>query len=404
MALGKVTEKSLAALRAAAQRQEKLLWLWDTETKGFGVRASATGSVGFVFQHWAGGRGGKAKRFTLAATSLEAARIEADAKRHDANRGCLTSPRQERLTAEREELQRKSIGEVVSLYLSTHKQPGRYWSELEAQFNNQILPLLKSRAKLDSSQPITALDKTHLRELLRALDDKPATKRKTYSALSPLLKWALSEDYIARNPILSVPPPKIPESRERVLTREEIKALWSGTSSLSPLWCSFYRLLLLTAQRREEVSNMEWREITDDVWCIPSHKTKNGKEHVVHLSPQAIAALPQKGDSPYVFPSKAGTPICGYSKTKALLDRKSGVEEWRVHDLRRTARSGFAELGISREVAEKVLNHVSGVHSGLDAIYNRYEYLPERRDALISWGSYIEALVSDKTNLLNRTP
>jgi integrase len=411
MATAKITEKALQGLRSAAAQSRKPAFLWDTETKGFGVKAFPGGSLSYVFQVWEGGRGGKARRITLTEVTLEKARVEAQAKRVEANKGTLVSPRDERLARQREELQRKTISEAVSLYLSESRQPGRYWLELEQQLTNQVLPYLRDTLKLNPElRRITEVTTEDLRHLLKSFNDRPATKRRVYSNLSPFFKWLLSEGYLASNPLASVPIPKGLKSRDRTLTKEEIKAFWLATDlgSHSPQrlgypWAPFYRLLLLTAQRREEVAAMEWSELdlTLGVWTIPSSKTKNGKEHIVHLSPQALGVIRTvpKQQSKYVFTTNLSASISGYSKAKRALDKLMPEDKppWRIHDLRRTAKTGLASLGVPKEVSEKVLNHVSNSASDLEAIYNRYEYLPERKAALVQWGHYLEGIIISRS-------
>jgi integrase len=151
---------------------------------------------------------------------------------------------------------------------------------------------------------------------------------------------------------------------------------------------------------------MEWKELDLDQgsWTIPSSKTKNKKEHIVHLSTQAlevIAAIPQRIDSHtksvsgFLFTTTLKTHVSGYSKAKIALDAllPEDMPPWRIHDLRRTAKTGFASLGVPKEVSEKILNHASNSSSDLEAIYNRYEYLKERREALEKWGEYVSSLV-----------
>jgi integrase len=161
---------------------------------------------------------------------------------------------------------------------------------------------------------------------------------------------------------------------------------------------------------------MRWPEVDveNGAWIIPKERTKNGKEHLVHLSPQALACLPVRGDSRFVFPSNKGqTSISGYSKAKVQLDatmkptaRESGVpaKPWRIHDLRRTAASGMAALGFQPHIIERVLNHVSGAQGGLVGVYQRYEYIEDRKRALCAWGNHVEALVSDKPVADNIVP
>ena len=116
--------------------------------------------------------------------------------------------------------------------------------------------------------------------------------------------------------------------------------------------------------------------------------------HQVPLSPKAvelITALPRSGK--FVFSTNGKTPISGFSKAKKRLELLSGLNDWRLHDLRRSASSGMAEIGIAPHVIEKVLNHSTGQISGVAAVYNRHAYLREKTDALNSWASALEAIV-----------
>jgi integrase len=391
MAQGKITEKATLALKAAAQRHGKPAWLWDTETKGFGCRASPAGSLSFVFQTWEGGRAGKARRITLTEVALDKARTEAEAKRVEANKGELVSPKQEKLKLQRQLLQAKTVSQAVTSYLEENKEEGRYWEEVEQRFNKQITPVL------NGARRITEVTTEDLRELLRSYSTRPVAKRNTFYALSGFLKWCLAEGYIASNPLVSIPVPKGCKSRDRALTQTEIKLFWDATSLLLYPWCQFFRLLLLTAQRREEVAFMQWSELDLEraTWVIPSRRTKNKKEHIVHLSPLALSVIPPRNKSKYVFLSGTGkTPISSFSDAKIDIDRfLPELPPWRIHDLRRTAKTGFASLGVPKEVSEKILNHVSNSASDLEAIYNRYEYLPERKEALTKWGDWVAQLV-----------
>jgi integrase len=395
MPASKITEKALQGLKTAAAQAKKPTYLWDTDTKGFGVRASPSGSLSFVFQTWEGGRGGKSRRITLSEVTLDKAREEAQGKRVEANKGELTSPRQERLRLQRQKQQQKTMAEVLSLYLEENRDTGRYWSELEDRFNKHLLPYLKG-----STRRMTEITLEDLRELLRSYNDRPGAKRGVYCALSPLFKWALAEGYIASNPLASVPIPKGVNSRDRTLTEEEIRVFWEAASKLGYPWEPFYKLLLLTAQRREEVSAIEWAELdlVQGVWSIPGSKTKNKKAHIVQLSLQAIEVIRTikkvKGVT-FLFSTTGKTHVSGYARAKERIDKllPSDFPPWRIHDLRRTAKTGFASLGVPKEVSEKILNHVSNSSSDLEAIYNRYEYLSERKKALNKWGEYISQLV-----------
>jgi integrase len=143
---------------------------------------------------------------------------------------------------------------------------------------------------------------------------------------------------------------------------------------------------------------LRWDEIDLDkrVWALPNLRTKNAKPHIVHLSDQAIAVLSQaKRQGKLVF-SVAGTHwFQDFSNAKRELDALSGVNGWRLHDLRRTCVSGMAGLGVAPHVADKILNHQSGSISGVAAVYQRHQFLAERKEALERWGTHVAQIVSD---------
>lgn len=142
---------------------------------------------------------------------------------------------------------------------------------------------------------------------------------------------------------------------------------------------------------------MRWGEIDFDakVWVIPAELSKNGKPHVVPLNDFAlrlIGEVPRFADCDWVFTTTRRAPISGFSKAVRNIHAKSGTSEWRFHDLRRTAASGMARAGVAPYVVEKVLNHISGTISGVAAVYNRYGYDAERREALDKWGDFLDRL------------
>ena len=160
------------------------------------------------------------------------------------------------------------------------------------------------------------------------------------------------------------------------------------------------QLLILTAQRRDEVAGMKWSELDLDRarWIIGKERAKNSKTHIVHLSPQAIALLSKisrQDDVDIVFTTTGRSAVSGFSKAKAALDARSDVSDWRLHDLRRTAATFMADdLGIAPVVVDRILNHVAGSVRGVAAIYQRGEYLTDREAALGAWGEFVECLVS----------
>jgi integrase len=145
---------------------------------------------------------------------------------------------------------------------------------------------------------------------------------------------------------------------------------------------------------------MEASELSDDsrMWTIPGVRTKNHRTHQVPLSELArdiVAKTERLEGCPFVFSTTGTTPVSGFSKIKARLDAKmKGVAPWRLHDLRRTAATGMAELGIAPHVIELCLNHVSGARAGVAGTYNRSVQMPERRAALDRWAEHVVELVA----------
>ena len=149
---------------------------------------------------------------------------------------------------------------------------------------------------------------------------------------------------------------------------------------------------------------MEWDEVNLEtgVWSIPKTKAKNGVGHEVQLSREAVeilSALPRIAGG-LVFTTNGKTPVSGFSRAKERIDgfMAAGVgreiDPWILHDLRRTATTGMAALKIPPHVVDRILNHTSGTIRGVAAVYNRFEYLEERRAALEAWGRYVSNLVT----------
>lgn len=411
MAKVKLTSRALETLLSQAKREGVALYAWDTETKGFGVRVTPKGSLSWQLQKWQGGLGGKAQRIAFQAKNLEDARKHALSLATEVSKGAdLPKRKAEARKAKRVALNAPPFAKAVERYLKRHKKPGRYWDELEKRFNNQIVPALGKDTKLPE------IAKADLRQLIEDKLDAghPAGARLTYAALNPFFAWCVSQELLATNPLAGIPAPSPSEARQRILTDPEIASLWKATAKL-PLYGNFYRLLLLTMQRREEVAGIALSEIDKaaKLWTIPGSRTKNGHPHLVPLSPLALsvvedAELECDTGSPYLFPVQGRdgdwSTISSYSDAKAALDTLCPIPHWRTHDLRRTGRTNLSKLKVPREHAEKVLNHVP--KDKLQAVYNLYEYLDEKRQALAVWGVHVSSIPgisvvnSDASNIL----
>jgi integrase len=227
--------------------------------------------------------------------------------------------------------------------------------------------------------------------------------------LRALFNWAKGKERLAASPVAGMALPAQETARDRVLTDDELRWFWTGCDSIGWPFGPLAKLLLLTAQRRDEVASMTWAELDLDkrVWTIPRHKVKNDRAHEVQLSDAAVAvleSLPRIEDGEgLIFTTTVETRVSGFSRAKRRLDdamlkakredrsarKDEAIPGWTLHDLRRTAATGMARLNFPPHVVEKVLNHASGTIKGVAAIYNRFAYLEERRAALETWGRHV---------------
>ncbi len=239
--------------------------------------------------------------------------------------------------------------------------------------------------------PLAELRKRDAIKLTEGLVDagKPAAAHRLHEIIRRIGRWATRRDEIDFNPFADMDPPANKVIRDRYLEPPEIEVIWNAWDAMGYPFGPLGKLLLVTAQRLNEVAQMQWSEIDRDnaLWIIRADRTKSGRESEVPLSSLALEgldALPRFAGGDFVFTTTSGRrPVSGFSKMKARTDDLSDVTGWRLHDLRRTARTGLAELGVPQIVAEKVLNHAE--RNVLVKTYDRHEYAAEKRDALERW-------------------
>ena len=275
-----------------------------------------------------------------------------------------------------------------------------------------------------SDKPITAIDGHDIYALVdearrrgipglgrRNLGLSDARGRLMARTLSKMFGWLLQHRRITTNPCIGVYcPPALP-SRERVLTNEEVRWFWQACDKLGAPFGPLLQVLLLTGQRLNEVAAMRHDELAaDGIWHLPGSRTKNHRQHAVPLSPLVVewlGSVKSVEGCHYVFTTTGRSPVSGWSKTKKRLDaamlavaQREELAPWRLHDLRRTAVTGMAELGIAPHVIEAVVNHISGHKGGVAGVYNRATYAEEKRAALSRWAAHVQAIVSGSTNVV----
>jgi integrase len=239
---------------------------------------------------------------------------------------------------------------------------------------------------------------------LERRSDQPTESRARamLSCLSKMFGWLVQRQRVSVNPCAGVYRPDTPKARDRVLSEDEIVRFWRAAQAARKEFEASLKLLLLTGCRLNEVAGMISSELNEDctTWTIPGTRTKNGRPHIVPLSPlarQIISEAQRAGGTPHlVFTTNGRSRISGWSKLKKRVDLAMKIPHWRFHDLRRTAATGMAEIGIAPHIVEAVLNHVSGAKAGVAGTYNRAAYSTEKRVALERWADHVAGLTSGR--------
>jgi integrase len=263
------------------------------------------------------------------------------------------------------------------------------------------------------NRPIASITRGDVNRLVDAIIARGAEvhANRVLARIRAFFNWTVERGRLSASPVAGMKPPTKEHPRDRVLTDDELRWLWRACDELEWPFGPLIKLLLLTVQRRDEVAGMEWSEVDlqKATWTQPGEKVKNNRVHEVHLSAAALEVLksiPHVSDS-LIFTSTGSTPVSGFSRAKLRLDtemqkakreelgkKAEAIADWILHDLRRTAATGMARLNFPPHVVDKVLNHTSGTIRGVAAVYNRFEYLDDRRTALDAWGRHVTNLIS----------
>jgi integrase len=389
--------------------------LWDTHVRGFGIRATDT-TKSFSIMYRLAGRQRRMTLGTYPVLSLaEARRMAGDAL---LKVRLKIDPQDERDARERrlQESRENGFTAVAKQFLETYvrkRKQLRTADEIEAMLEADVLPSWGAR-------PIESITKGDVRTLLRKIANRGAEHRanKYLAVVRKLFNWALEQDLVAVSPCLGVRPIVDEVERDRVLSDAELRLICAGCDSLGYPFGPLFQVLLLTGQRRGETAAMCWSEVDFDrkVWTIPADKAKSQRLHVVPLPPgvvERLKGMDRKDGVDLIFTTTGKTPVSGFSKAKAELDsliladlRKQAEEhgddlaivrplpEWRLHDLRRTMSTNLARLKVPRLHISKILNHADG---GVTAIYDRFAYADEKRQALEVWGRFVDSILTSQS-------
>ena len=403
-----LTVRSVEAAKAAEKRIE----IPDGGLPGLYLVVQPTGAKSWAVRYRHAGKPGKATLGPYPVLGLADARERAAETLKRVGDGVSPAAAKRAQKAAAEAAAKDTIDVFAASFVARYAKPkNRSWAETERILNREVIPAWKGRT-------VGEITRRDVIELLDGVVDRGAATmaNRVFSAVRKMFAWGVERDVIAASPCTGLRPPSSEVKRDRVLSDDELRAVWTVAEGQAYPWGPFVSLLILTGQRREEVAQAQWSEFDlarDAVWTIPPERAKNGKRHEVPLAPQAVALLSglpkikgEGGKARWVFTTTGDTPVSGFTLMKRRLDAAAETAlnkdrdeplpfpAWRIHDLRRTVASGMAAIGVNLPVVEKVLNHTSGSFGGVAGVYQRYDFADEKRRALCAWANRLDVLAS----------
>jgi integrase len=371
---------------------------FDDRTPGFALRVTATGHRSWVCFYRAKGA---LRRYTIGRYPQLGL---ADARRMAREIIGRAAKGEDPAADKQRERRAETVREFAERYLVEHaKAKKRTWRADHNIIHKDLTPRFGARKAAD----ITRRD---IRQMLNEIADRgaPIQANRTLEITRKLFNWAIGEELVENNPCDHIGKPSAENQRTRVLSEKEIRTLWVALETRPPLVAAAYRLMLATGQRSIEVLGAEHREIgADGWWVIPAGRVKNKLEHRVWLNDVARRVLAdvephgcevvdsldprmRAANREWIFPSRDGGHLRYLNKTHDRLRKASGIPDFTIHDLRRTAASHMAGAGVNRLVIGKILNHKE---RAITAVYDRYSYGSEIQRALDAWGSRLDEML-----------
>jgi integrase len=388
----KLTAKTTAAAKLPQGKADVIHF--DDALPGFGLRIRSSGGAlrrSWVVQYR---RAGATRRLLLgSAEVLNADRARAAAKEILAKVALGEDPQADRQA--RRERDEHTLRAVAADYLAARVKvvrPNTY-RELERYLTGPYFKPLHGMA----IDVITRRD-VAARIAKIVAESGSIIAARARGALSAFYAWALGHGLCEINPVIGTLKPQDAVPRSRVLTDSELAAIWRACGD--DAFATTIKLLILTGARRSEVGGLSWSEINlaTGTWTLPAARSKNRRAHTVPLPQRAldiIASIPRMVDRDQLFGERSARGFTKWDAAKHKLDARLGdkVAAWTLHDLRRTAATRMADIGVQPHVIEAALNHVSGHKAGVAGIYNRSSYEREVRAALALWANHVATIV-----------
>jgi len=403
-----LTTKAVEALKPGPSRRE----VPDPALTGLYLVVQPSGAKSWALRYR---YAGKPRKLTLGRwpiMGVAAARAAASEAIEAVEHGDDPGASKKRAKAERIEAQlseRDRIKTLLEQYAKRHLASLKSGAVVKRELERHV-------ASQWGDRDIHDIAKRDVIDLLDGIADsgRVVTANRVRSYLGTFFNWAVDRDIISTSPAQGVKPAAKEKSRDRVLSDDEIRWFWRACDDLGFPWGAFGQTLLLTGQRLGEVAGMTEAEINGDVWSMGPERTKNGRAHAVPLSEavqDVLAGVERvEGRPGLIYTTTGESPLSGFHKGRNHIAERMAeiaadeagapveIPHWTFHDLRRTAATGMARLGIPVRVTEAVLNHVSGTAAGIVSVYQRHDYADEKRAALDAWARLVAELVEGRAN------
>lgn len=410
-------ELTAAYIRSISASPNQRIEISDTTRIGLRFRMSPKGKATWIYQKKI--KNGSRRGFALGTypdVSLAQARLAALEIQIVAERGMdpIQNAKDELKFAAEQKLREKTVEDVLTVYINTYVNQELKYGKSRAERKQQLMTYLKPYYNLH----ISGLTRSQLQPIIdiKQAEGKIIMANRIRAAIRAFIGWAYKRGHISKDIGALLQSAGKEKARERTPTLVEVKTIWAASMKMGELWGPFIRLCILTGQRcRSDVLMMEWAwlDFSRTRYEIPN--PKNGRPHIVHLSPAALRelnSLQKSQTSNYVFSTTNKTPASGVSKAKRRLDEHikeiwvdtghtMSFEPWVMHDLRRSQATALAEAGFDEGVVDRIQNHVaSGSRaSAVAAVYNKAQKLTERALALDAWAEMITGNSSNVVKL-----
>jgi integrase len=399
---GGLTVKYIEALQRRLNAGETVDQ-WHSEPSGLTLRVRPNGRMSYLL------RKGRRPAITLGPVEIGLANARALANEALVQLARGIDPTEERKAAKAakaaaEAAPANSFADVAEQFIERYCRPKlRSWKNVSTGLARDATPKWGKLPIAEISRPMVA-------ELIDSIVDRgsPRQAALVHAYLHRLFRWAIGRGFVDSNPVSDLEKPHSNAARERVLSDEELRLVWTAAERIGWPFGPIVHLLILSGQRKSEIAAGTWLEVDLDAatWSLPPSRVKNKKPHIFPLAPKAveiIRALPRFEGAEFIFTTTGESTVSGFSRALRNLNREieaiSGrpIEPWTLHDLRRTAATRMGDLGVAPHVIEAILNHQSGSKAGVAGIYNRSLYAAEMKAALAAWARRVHEIVADET-------